>query len=140
VAIGLTIVVSAFDPSIPGDPHSSELLAYEATMPGLDEELFFRGLLLALLCDVFPRTRSVLGAALGWPTVVTSMLFVWGHVFHVDVNLRPRVETELLPVASLLGFGVLMAWIRARTGSVWWAVAAHNIANVALVLCARLRA
>lgn len=133
----MLVVVSVADPSIPGDPHSREPLLYEATMPGLDEELFFRGLVLALLKEVFPKKWIVLGAPMGWPVAVITLLFTWLHVLHVGPDLRPHAETAILPMVSLLGFGFLVAWIRERTGSVWWAVFAHNVANVALVLLAR---
>lgn len=134
-AAAANLVLCFLDPSVPWEAHSNELLLYEATMPGLDEELFFRGLLLALLREVFPAASGARG--LGWPLVVTSVAFAWLHVFHVDTNLQPHVELAPLTLASLLLFGALMVWLRERTGTLWWPVLVHNLGNVAVVLYAR---
>ena len=45
---------------------SLENLLFQATMPGLDEELFFHGLLLLLFHQAFGKGLKVLGAQTGW--------------------------------------------------------------------------
>ena len=137
--IAACLLVSLADPSIPGDPHAPECIAFEATMPGLEEELFFRGLLLATMGDAFPPRWRVLGAPVGWGHLLVVVVFVCGHLFSIDASLRPHVATQLLPAASLLGFAVACTWVRARSGSTWWAVATHNAANLWLVALAWLR-
>jgi hypothetical protein len=137
--VAACVLASFADPSIPGDPHAPECVAFEATMPGLDEELFFRGLLLAALGSAFPARWTLWGARVGWGHAVSVAVFVLGHLVSVDGALHPHVATDVLPAASLLGFALACTFVRARSGSVWWAVATHNAANSFLVAVAWVR-
>lgn len=45
----------------PAEPASAEDLAFQLTMPGLEEELFYRGVLLFVLDQAFQERRRLLG-------------------------------------------------------------------------------
>lgn len=113
-----------------------ETLLYQATMPGLAEELFSRGVLLGLLSQVFPRTIPFLGTRTSWGGVVGVVLFILAHglSFTQPFALLPITHFSLGLVADKLLFGGLFLWVRERNGSVWAAVAAHNLANTGLTL------
>lgn len=108
-----------------GEP-TTERLLYQATLPGLDEELFFRGLLFALFLRAFPAPSA--GAKSGyWPAAAAvTFLFAAGHAFMFNKGAL-MFDPLFLAFASLLGFGLL--WIRHRTGSLLLPVLAHNIIN-----------
>lgn len=106
---------------------SAERLAFQTLMPGLDEELFFRGLFLALLTQAFRERWSLFGAALGPTAAVVTFIFAAGHGLGV-ADGAIQFDAEAFALTGALGFGLL--WIRQRTGSVLPAIAAHNLINV----------
>ncbi|MFM2055219.1 MAG: hypothetical protein RL456_3256 [Pseudomonadota bacterium] len=93
------------------------LLAIAALLPGVVEELLFRGVILrGLRCRLSPSAA----------VIITALLFAALH-------LSPwRFLPQLL-------MGCLMGWLALRHGSVWPAVAAHAVHN-GLVLAAMLGA
>ncbi|MEZ5892416.1 MAG: CPBP family intramembrane glutamic endopeptidase [Parvularculaceae bacterium] len=121
---GIAMEIAAAD----GLSLGAERLAYQATMPGLDEELYFRGVLLAVLAAAVPsRGVNLLGARITAAGLLSTLLFGVGHgVFVAD----GAVQTSWLFVAvtAYMGFGLL--WIRERTGSILIPILAHNAINL----------
>jgi membrane protease YdiL (CAAX protease family) len=87
---------------------------------GIPEELFFRGYLMDRLEKVWPPTRNVLGAKVGWALVVSSALFAVSHVAVIPNPLRLAVFFPAL----------LFGWMRARTGSIAAAAVFHAMCNL----------
>lgn len=59
-----------------GDPAlSAETVAFQAVVPGFDEELLFGGILLVLLDRAFTVQRQVWGGQIGWAVPITILLF-----------------------------------------------------------------
>lgn len=110
-----------------GGSATPETLLYQATMPGLDEELFFRGLLLALLVRAFADRWPLGGAAIGPGAIVATFLFAAGHALMIRDGAL-GFEPVFLAFSAVLGFGLL--WIRQRTGSLLLPVVAHNVINL----------
>ena len=107
----------------PGDP---ETIAFQWTMPGLDEELFYRGILLLAMNEAFRARLTVFGAPIGYGGLLTSVLFGLAHALGYGpegFNFDP-MTFALTGVPSLL-----LLWLRERTGSVALPVIAHNMAN-----------
>lgn len=112
-----------------------EVHLYELTMPGIAEELFFRGILLGLLSRVFPRTIPFFGTRTSWGGLAGIILFVLGHClsFTGPLMLLPHTHFSLgLVVIGI--YGTLFLWVRERSGSCWAAVAGHNLTNVCLYM------
>jgi membrane protease YdiL (CAAX protease family) len=78
-------------------------LAYLAIMPGLNEEIVYRGILLAILIRIIPGNLKLLGAPLGWGIIVTSLLFGLLHGFWLDKNLAVHIEMIALRNATISG-------------------------------------
>ncbi len=91
---------------------SWETIAFQWTMPGFDEELFYRGLLLLAMNEAFPRRLNIAGAPIGYGGLSFDM------------------ATFLMTGAPAL----LLLWMRERTGSLLLPVIGHNIANGASTL------
>ena len=107
---------------------SSEHLLWQATMPGLDEELFFRGLLLLLLHQAFGKGLTVWGAETGWGLWLVTALFGLLHgVTLEDGNFE--VHFGVIVSTGFLGF--VLTWMRDRTGSLVAPLLFHNFINVA---------
>jgi membrane protease YdiL (CAAX protease family) len=115
-------------------PPSWEAHLYELIMPGIAEELFFRGVFLGLLSRVFPRTIPFFGARTSWGGLAGLVLFVLGHClsFTGPLLLLPHSHFSLDKVIGVGVFGALYLWVRERSGSCWAAMVAHNLTNVGL--------
>ena len=102
--------------------------AYEATMPGLGEEFVYRGVLLMLLNEAFRRPWKVLGAHFGWGAVIVTAMF--GFLHGIDVKSIHEIHIHWTGMIYPAVIGVVLAWLRERTGSVWPGVLLHNFVNV----------
>ena len=104
---------------------NSETITYEATMPGVAEELCWRGLVFVLLGRAFSRsdsTPNLIPAA-----VCATLLFGLGHGFNVD---NKSFRFAWLPFAFATTFGASMAFLRLRAKSLPGLMVTHNLANV----------
>ncbi|MDH5833643.1 CPBP family intramembrane glutamic endopeptidase, BDIM_20840 family [Luteimonas kalidii] len=104
-----------------------ETIAFQWTMPGIEEELFYRGVLLLALNraldggDDPPRL-----AGIGWGGVLASVAFGLGHA----LPWRDGAPAfDVMAFALTGGPALLIAWFRARTRSLVLPVLAHNTAN-----------
>jgi len=110
----------------PTEPADADTLAFQLTMPGLDEELFYRGVLLVMLNEAFGRPLSVLGAPMGWGALVSSFAFGLTHALgYADGGFS--VDATALALTGLPA--LLLVWIREKTGSVVLPILLHNFAN-----------
>ena len=114
-----------------GQPDDFETIAFQWTMPGLDEELFYRGTLLLALNEAFRPKVSVLGAPIGYGGVLTSLLFGITHALSYEAGV---FDLDLMTFAMTGLPAFLLLWLRERTGSLLLPVIAHNIANGASTL------
>ncbi|RZJ95349.1 MAG: CPBP family intramembrane metalloprotease [Hymenobacter sp.] len=115
---------------------SWEAHVYELLLPGIAEELFFRGVFLGLLNRVFARTLPFFGTHTSWGGLAGLILFVLGHClsFTGPLQLVPHSHFTLDKVLSVGLFGILFLWVRERSGSCWAAMVAHNLTNVGLYI------
>lgn len=126
IMIGLMVILQLL--AADGRQMDAETLIYQALIPGLDEELFYRGLLLGLMVAAIRHRRwQWLGAEVGWAAIFVTLLFALGHsVFLGQEGLQ--FDPVILVYTLILG-GLLM-WIRLRTGSVLIPIIAHNLTNL----------
>jgi Type II CAAX prenyl endopeptidase Rce1-like len=96
-----------------GELPTLEYTAYEALMPGLAEELAFRGVLLVLLNDLFGRPWTILGAKMGWGSLITSVLFAMVHVVYVDPQFQ--IHWNWSGAITFIA-GLMLVYIRERSG------------------------
>jgi uncharacterized protein len=106
------------------DSVSFETWLYQATLPGVSEELAFRGVLLALANRVFAARRDVFGASIGSGGLLVTLLFVLLHI-------SPQTSTLGLAL-GVLPAALLYLWLRARTDSLVLPTAVHNLWNLSV--------
>lgn len=95
-------------------PASAETIAFQLTMPGMEEETFYRGVLLLSLDQAFRGRVTVLGVDWGWGAVLSCALFGLAHAFGFSdghFSFDP-LTMALTALPSFLGI-----WLRLRTGS-----------------------
>ena len=115
----------------PGQGTDLDTLAFQLTMPGLDEELFYRGVLLLMLNEAFGRPLRVLGAHMGWGALISSVAFGLAHALgYSDGGFTFDALTMLLTGAPAL----LLVWLREKTGSVLLPILMHNFGNSIFLL------
>ena len=69
---------------------------YLSTMPGLAEELVFRGVIQSLLNCVFSPSWRLAGAPCGWGLVITAVLFAGANgLVGMDAQRQPRAVVDL---------------------------------------------
>lgn len=106
---------------------TSEDLIFQMTMPGLEEETFYRGILLFALDRAFPGERSVGGVKFGRGAALVAILFGFGHGFYFAQNM-PFMDWWLALNTGLSG--LLLLWLRLRTGSIVLPIIVHNFGNM----------
>jgi len=109
-----------------------EYLLYQLTMPGLAEELSYRGVIQPGLNAALDRPWKLLGVRVGWGWVITSVIFWAPHAFRVDPQMHLSFYWPTLTMQLIAGF--VFGWIRERTGSVFPPMLTHNLVNVCWTL------
>ena len=123
VAAALAVPAELLVPS--GRP-DVETYLFEATLPGLDEELVFRGIAIALLVRAFsdgPEDRRAPLLAM----LVSTLWFTTAHVLYLD---HGHLRVSWSRILDVLPLGLWLTVIRLRSGSLLGGVLAHNTINL----------
>ncbi len=110
----------------PAEPVSAEDLAFQLTMPGLEEELFYRGVLMFALDQAFRGRKRLLGVDCGWGAVLSCLLFGLTHAFGYSDGVF-SFDPVTMALTAMPSF--IAVWIRLRTGSLLLPVLLHNFGN-----------
>src|SRR3546814_14011388 len=99
--------------AFPSGTASADDVAFQLTMPGLEEETFYRGILLFALYRAFTGRVRFLGVEWGWGAVLSCLLFGMAHAFGFSdgqFSFDPLV-VALTALPSFIG-----VWLTLRTG------------------------
>jgi membrane protease YdiL (CAAX protease family) len=129
-ALIVTVIVAGiflyFALTSTNEPASAETIAFQVTMPGAEEEPFYRGILLLALNEAFRGRFRALGIDWGWGALLSSALFGLAHSFSYADGAVAFDSFIFL----LTGVPALIAvWLRERTGSLVLPVLLHNFGN-----------
>jgi len=105
---------------------------FQATMPGLAEELVYRGVFLVLLDRAFGRPWRIAGAELGWGTIVMAVVFAAVHAVGVDRSGGVHIDPGFA-VGPFIG-SLVAGWARSRLGSLVPLMLIHNAGNLVIPL------
>lgn len=135
IALGLFVVWGAclglvFKPGAP----DAETLAFQATMPGLAEELACRGIAPAILLTLMNRRPHVDDIPWAVILVTAAMFGIWHALSFSDGSLRFDTMSGLFPFLGSVPGG----WLRFKTKSLLVPVLGHSLANVAFHLAGAL--
>lgn len=114
--------------AFPNQPASAETMAFQLSMPGLEEEAFYRGVLLLVLGRAFTGRVRFLGVDWNWGAVLSCALFGLCHALGVS---HGQVTFDPLYFALTAGPSLIAVWVRLRSGSILLPVLMHNIGNAA---------
>jgi len=105
--------------------HYWESLAFQLTMPSLNEELFYRGLFPVILDRCFGVSRNILGAKMGWGAIISSVIFGLAH----GLSLKGGFSIDWLAVAIPGFIGLMGCWVVSRTKSLLGPILMHSLGN-----------
>lgn len=106
-----------------------ETVLFQATLPGIHEELLYRGVLMGLLSAMFVRPSwRLAGVDFGWPVILTALLFGLDHGISLSKSLDVNVNYFGLVRTAFDGF--LFALLVQKTRSIVPAVIYHNLLNL----------
>lgn len=112
-----------------GKEFDFQLFMFQATMPGLSEEILFRGILLWILGRAFIPSKKVKGVYFGWGFVIVTFLFgmIHGVILTESMEFRMNIEVIIyLTMISSLSLGIL----RKFSGNLILPTLGHNIINL----------
>lgn len=112
--------------AFPSGQADAERTAFQLTMPGLEEEPFYRGILLFALDQAFTGRKRFLGVDWGWGAVLSCFLFGMAHAFSFSDG-HFAFDAMTMVLTAIPSF--LAVWLRLRTGSVLLPIAMHNFGN-----------
>ena len=98
-------------------------ILFQITMPGLDEEIMFRGVLLGLMCSCLRNDGPI------WrnpANLITSILFGLVHALNVDGGYVSFSISSLI-WTGMIGYG--LGYMTLKTRSILLAIVAHNLCN-----------
>lgn len=131
VPLGVVLAL-AFGP----DPPTAETIAFQLFMPGLAEELAFRGIAPALLLGLI-RGRNP-GPETPW-VVVCLAAIPFGMIHGLGYS-DGAFSFELVPAVWTFTGGIIYGWLRFSTGSLLFPLLAHGLTNAAFHLTPLMRA
>jgi len=112
-----------------GETFDLETFAFQATMPGLTEEILFRGIYLWIFDKVFLPNWNYRGIQFGWSFIIVTLLFGVAHgvVLTSDYQFKFDIITIVyLTLISSLSLGIL----RKFSGNLIYSIVGHNVINV----------
>jgi membrane protease YdiL (CAAX protease family) len=131
VALIVCAVFIYFALKMPNEPIDRETLAFQLTMPGLEEEAFYRGILLLALNQAFRGRVRLLGVQWGWGALLSCALFGLAHAFDYS---HGAFSFDPLTMALTGGPALIAVWLRERTGSLLLPILLHNFGNSISIL------
>lgn len=131
IALILLIAVSVvlgviFKPS----PPSVETIAFQALMPGVAEELMFRGIAPILLLGLIRGAEPPKG--IPWIVVVVAAV-PYGAVHGLSYS-GGAFSFDVPYALYTYSGGIIYGWLRFSTGSLLFPIMAHSLGNVAFAL------
>ncbi len=110
-----------------------ETLMFQLTIPGIDEELAFRGIMIGLLSQILVDNIKIKNLKFINPSVlITSILFGLLHALNLNKNFN--ISFDLIMFLQMFSMGFVMGWVFVKSKSIVFPIIIHNISNVIMVL------
>lgn len=102
---------------------AGEVFLYQLLCVALPEEFFYRGYVQSRLHQAFPHSPHWLGCVFSVGFLYANFLFALGH---------PLINFDLTRFATFVP-GLMFAWLRERTGSVYAGAFFHTMCNMTMI-------
>lgn len=122
---GLFIVLALMEPPTNG---TAETVAFQLTMPSLEEELVFRGVLLFAFYKAFEGRWRLFNVGWSWGAIPSCVAFGLVHAMQLNEGAI-RFEWLYFLATAVPSLGAV--WLRLRTGSLLIPILLHSVGNAA---------
>jgi membrane protease YdiL (CAAX protease family) len=102
-----------------------ETLLFQLTMPGIDEEILFRCILLGILISCLKEKLFFSNKHLA--ILLVSILFCNGHSLFLDSSYSLSFSIEDFIITGLMSY--VLGWISVKSKSIFIPILVHNISN-----------
>jgi len=116
---------------------TTENIIYQATLPGIQEEVIFRGLYLALLVNAFSESSQSFLRGTGVYGVLLILLFALVHAVEIGNGFKFHFNVVLFFSSALAGW--VYTWLRQRSGSLVPPIIGHNLTNLSISIAQLLK-
>lgn len=106
-----------------------ETLAFQITMPGIDEEIAYRGIMIGILLTLFKSdgvTKPPIKQSAIW---VTAILFALVHTLRIESLSSFKITNNWSFFMQSTLMGYIMGWMTLKSKSILMPMIAHNAAN-----------
>ena len=101
-----------------------ETILFQLTLPGIDEEIAYRGIMLGLLVSVLkPFRETIFHPAI----LVTAILFGLGHGLFITKSFE--LSFDIFSFLSSCILGIIWGWLTIKSGSIFLSLTSHNLGN-----------
>ncbi len=119
----LGTVPGGFTPGV--EQPSLSAIAYHATLPGIEEEIIYRAVLWGLFTAALGEGRT----APIWAAVMSWIVFTLAHAVTLSEGGQVQFSVFIFGYVGLAG--VVLTWMRLKSGSIVMPVIAHNLIGLA---------
>ena len=117
---------------------STETVLFQLTMPGFDEEIAYRGVLLGLLTSISLPKLTFKIITINNPSIyVIGLLFGLIHAIHLDTSYL--ITFDFGPFLQTFIMGTLYSYMAVKTQSILLPIISHNLSNTLLSLISMLK-
>lgn len=134
VAICVVIAATMIGLLYPSSPFNLETLAFQLTMPGIDEEIMYRGILLGLLATALRENIPFLGNP---AVLLTAILFGLTHALTISKDFSISFEPIYFLHTGLGGY--ILGWMTVKSRSILLATLSHGFGNFFSALAMMLK-
>ncbi|WP_158272085.1 CPBP family intramembrane glutamic endopeptidase [Marinicauda salina] len=133
-ALGLSLALCGFltytaVADVFGSPEFElEPVAFNAFASVPVEELFFRGVIVALMLEAFGARRTLLRAEMNWGLIPAAVVFGFGHL--TSVSGGEEIVINYFQTLWTVFGGFVLVWLRVATGSLLLPFAVHLYGNL----------
>lgn len=120
----IVVIISAVIWAIFGSAEFNlESLLFQISLPGIDEEMMFRGILLGLMCSSLRGSHNELKN----PAVITNAVLF--GLMHALIFKNGSIRFDILYFLQTGLAGYVWAWVTLKSRSILLAVLSHNFSN-----------
>lgn len=123
-AIGIVLLSTVAWFILGKTPWNTETLAFQISLPGIDEEIMFRGVLLGLLAS---SLKEKVLYVVSPSVVLTAILFGFTHSLTLANDYS--VDFDILYFSQTAFAGYIWGWITIKSRSILLAILSHNFSN-----------
>ncbi len=100
---------------------------FQMTLPGISEEIIYRGFYLGVLNRILPKKWFIFNAPMGYSSIIVTLMFAMAHGLSISHNFQVNFNFYSMLIPFI--FGLVVVWMRERTGSILLPVIFHNLTN-----------